>query len=222
MKFEIKARITGNVLFTAEIGDDIEPRFRVRAALEIAVKAGAYLADAYLAGANLADVDLAGAYLADANLAGANLAGANLAGAYLAGANLADANLADANLARADLADANLAGAKKLPFKIATPAEAVANLDKVREIILDDSRRLNMGHWHADESKWVEHTCAEEAMCGTTHCLAGWLQVCATDEDVRRLPASTAGFAQAPMAAPMFYAPHEEVLRWLKDREYTA
>lgn len=150
MKFEIKARISGNVLFAAEIPDDSEPRLRVRAKLELAVKARA---------------NLVGAYLVDANLAG-------------------------------------------------------ANLDTVREIILDDSRRLDMGHWHADESKWQEHTCAEEAVCGTTHCLAGWLQVCATDEKVRAMTASVAGFIQAPIAAPLFHSTDRQVLRWLKDREY--
>ena len=78
MKFEIKARayLGGKVLFTADIPDDTEPQFQVRAALEIAVKARANLAGAYLADANLAGANLAGAYLAGANLAGANLAGA--------------------------------------------------------------------------------------------------------------------------------------------------
>ena len=98
--------------------------------------------------------------------------------------------------------------------------EAIANLDKVREIILDDSRRLNMGDWHQDGSKWQEHTCAEEALCGTTHCLAGWLQVCATDERVRKFDAFTAGCIQAPMAASLFYSNDETVLAWLKAREY--
>lgn len=181
MKFTIKARWIGNVLFTAEIADDTEPRFQVRAALEKAVKA-----DANLAGANLVD-----AYLAGVDLVGADLVGANLAGAYLTDA-----------------------------IKAVARDEAIANLDKVREIILDDSRRLNMGDWHQDGSKWQEHTCAEEALCGTTHCLAGWLQVCATDDHVRKLDAFTAGCIQAPMAASLFYSDHETVLAWLKTREY--
>src|SRR5438128_1044125 len=116
MKIELKAHITGMVLFAAEVADDTEPLFRIRAALELAVKARADLADADLADANLADADLADANLAGANLAGANLAGANLAGANLAGANLAGANLAGANF----------------DCKPATPEEAIANLDKVR------------------------------------------------------------------------------------------
>ncbi len=141
MKFEFKSRFDLSVIFTQEIPDDIEPRFRCRVALSLAVKAGvdlagaylvdaylagAYLKNAYLAGANLAGVDLAGAYLAGvdlagvdlggAYLAGANLAGVDLGGAYLAGANLAGVDLAgaylvDANLAGAYLKNANLAGA---------------------------------------------------------------------------------------------------------------
>ena len=67
---EIGSRYGGKVLYTAENASD------VRAALQEAIAARAYLAGAYLAGA-----DLAGADLADANLAGANLARANLADA---------------------------------------------------------------------------------------------------------------------------------------------
>ncbi|WP_257218443.1 pentapeptide repeat-containing protein, partial [Bordetella bronchiseptica] len=80
MKFEIKNRWTGAVLFTADVPEETESGMVARVALEQAVKA-----DAYLAGANLAGAYLAGAYLAGAR---------NLAGAYLADANLAGANLA--------------------------------------------------------------------------------------------------------------------------------
>jgi uncharacterized protein YjbI with pentapeptide repeats len=128
-KVEIRTRWTGAVLYTAEVPEETPSGMHMRAALEQAVEARAYLADANLAGANLAganlagaylaDANLAGAYLADANLAGANLADANLAGAYLADANLAGANLAGANLAGAYLADANLAGASGADVAIA-------------------------------------------------------------------------------------------------------
>ena len=121
---EIKSRWTGAVLYSGEHAN-------VKKAVEAAVKAGVYLADANLTGANLTgayltdadltDADLTGAnltgaYLADADLTDADLTGAYLAGAYLAGAYLADADLAGADLARAnltgaDLARANLTGA---------------------------------------------------------------------------------------------------------------
>ena len=94
MKHPIKHRYTGAVLFEADIPDGTPSGLVVRAALEQATKARAYLDGAYLAGAYLAGADLAGANLASANLAGANLNGAYLAGAYLAGAYLAGADLA--------------------------------------------------------------------------------------------------------------------------------
>ena len=121
---EIKHRWTGDFLYAAQIPADTPSGFHMRAALEKATAAGAYLAGAYLAradlaGANLARANLAGADLAGANLARAYLAGANLAGANLAGANLAGAYLAGANLARANLAGANLAGAEEADYAIA-------------------------------------------------------------------------------------------------------
>ena len=76
MRVEIKSRFSGAVLFAAETES-------MRLAVELAVKAGANLADANLADANLADANLAGANLAGADLADADLAGANLAGADL-------------------------------------------------------------------------------------------------------------------------------------------
>ena len=104
MKFEIKSRWSGAVLFSAETES-------LRVAVELAAKSGANLADANLADADLAGANLAGADLARANLAGADLADADLADADLARANLAGADLADANLARANLAGADLADA---------------------------------------------------------------------------------------------------------------
>lgn len=97
--FHIKNRLTGAVLFTAELGAEFECKVD-------AVKLGAAVRIAVKAGANLADANLADAYLAGADLAGADLARANLARAYLADANLARANLAGANLAGAYLARA--------------------------------------------------------------------------------------------------------------------
>ena len=140
---------------------------------------------------------------AGADLAGANLTRADLAGAYLAGAYLAGAYLAGANF----------------DIPPATPEQAIANLDKVREIILENAERLRMDHWHADDG-WQKRTCAEEAVCGTTHCLAGWLQVCATDERIRKLDPQLAGTLQAPIAAQMFMESDERALEWLRERGY--
>ena len=101
---EIKSRY-GQVLYTAQSATD------VRAALEEAVRAGAYLGDAYLGDAYLGDANLGGANLGGANLRGANLRDANLRGANLGDANLRGAYLRDANLRDAYLGDANLRGA---------------------------------------------------------------------------------------------------------------
>jgi hypothetical protein len=185
MKFEIKHRTTGAVLFSSEAES-------LRQCVEMAVKADANLADANLADAYLADANLAGAYLARANLAGAYLADANLAGANLADANLAGANLARANLARAYLADAylagaNLAGARNVPsdvsrtdppepYERATKPEhypkraerfqqrnpdvpVIPALDLQILKAIETGGHLDMSRWHA---------------CETTHCRAGW------------------------------------------------
>jgi hypothetical protein len=76
-----------------------------------------------------------------------------------------------------------------------------------------------MGHWHGTND-WKQRSCAEEAVCGTTHCLAGWLQACATNPKVRELEPHVAGFVQAPIAARMFYKENAETLKWLTDRTY--
>jgi hypothetical protein len=76
-----------------------------------------------------------------------------------------------------------------------------------------------MGHWHAND-EWRNRTCAEEAFCGTTHCLAGWLQNCSTDSKVRALYPAIAGLIQAPVAARMFYRDNDTVLAWLENRAY--
>ena len=76
MKFEIKSRFSGAVLFSLETES-------LKLTLEAAVKSGAYLRGA----------DLRGAYLGGADLYGANLRGADLYGANLGGANLGDKKL---------------------------------------------------------------------------------------------------------------------------------
>ena len=100
-----------------------------------------------------------------------------------------------------------------------SPEQQVANLDKVGAIILDDASRLRMNWWHGDDS-WADKTCAEEAVCGTSHCLAGWLQVCSTNPKIRAMEPEIGGAMQAPIAAKLFYRGADEVIAWLKNREY--
>ena len=180
MKFEIKSRFSGSVLFALETDS-------LRLCLEAAVETGA----------DLTGADLKGAYLKGADLTGAYLTGADLKGAV----NLSEAIVDGESL------------------KHATPEESIANLDKVREIVLENADRLNMGTWH-EENGWQERTCAEEAVCGTSHCLAGWLQVCATDQKVRGMDPHLAGIKLAPVAAKMFFRDADEVLDWVRERKY--
>ncbi len=88
VKFEIKNKWTGSILFEYEKEDNT-----LKKTVEEAVREGANLEGANLGGANLV-----GAYLRGANLEEANLKGANLGGAYLEGANLVGAYLEGANL----------------------------------------------------------------------------------------------------------------------------
>ena len=83
MKYAIKNRWSGKVIFEAEIecGESASECFKLGLSVRAAVRAGANLADANLARANLTRADLTGAYLTDANLSGAYLTDANLSGA---------------------------------------------------------------------------------------------------------------------------------------------
>ena len=99
MKFEIKHRYSGAVLFSLETES-------IRLCIEAAVRSRANLC-----GADLSSADLYGANLPSANLRGANLYGANMSGAELSGANLYGATLCGADLRGADLRGANLRGA---------------------------------------------------------------------------------------------------------------
>ena len=119
MKFEIKHKITGAVLFVLETESlkvCVEAAIKSRADLSGANLSRAYLSGAYLSGAdlsraNLSRAYLSGAYLSRAYLSGANLSGADLSGANLSGANLSGADLSRAYLSRADLSGANLSRA---------------------------------------------------------------------------------------------------------------
>ncbi len=102
----------------------------------------------------------------------------------------------------------------------ATPEQSIRNLDKVRDIVIHNSHRLDMDRWHKNPM-WTKCTPEHEIACGTTHCLAGWLQVCSTNSDVRTLgSASFAGLLCAPVAAKMFFKGRDEVLTWLQQRQY--
>ena len=103
---------SSRTLYEFEASDEQQSSgLAMRAALESAIAADAYLGGANLSGANLSGANLSGAYLSGANLSGANLSGAYLSDAYLRGANLSGANLSGAYLSGAYLRDAYLRGA---------------------------------------------------------------------------------------------------------------
>jgi hypothetical protein len=104
MKFEIKNRFSGAIIFSIET-------VSMSLCVAEAIKSGADLSRANLYYANLSDANLYCANLSRANLPGANLSRANLSGANLFGANLSDANLSGADLSGANLFGANLFGA---------------------------------------------------------------------------------------------------------------
>ena len=99
MKFEIKHRFTGEVIFACELSAEVSGReygFQLGFAVKQAVAAKADLSKANLSGADLSWANLSGADLSWANLSEANLSKANLSGADLSGANLSEANLSKA------------------------------------------------------------------------------------------------------------------------------
>ena len=81
MKFEIKSRFTGKIIFSVEAES-------WRLAVEAAVKSGADLSRANLSGVELSGANLSGANLYKADLSGAQLSGADLSRANLSGADL--------------------------------------------------------------------------------------------------------------------------------------
>ena len=120
MPDEIPETVTVEILFfpwanTAalkiEIATSIGERWRLREALEIAVKDRARLVGASLDGASLDGARLDGARLVGASLDGASLVGASLDGASLVGASLVGASLDGASLVGASLVGASLDGA---------------------------------------------------------------------------------------------------------------
>ena len=101
MKFEIKHRFSGGILFSCESET-------LKLAVNLAIKSNADLRSADLSYANLRYADLSSADLRSADLSYANLSYANLRYANLRFANLRYANLRSADLSYANLRSADL------------------------------------------------------------------------------------------------------------------
>lgn len=102
--------------------------------------------------------------------------------------------------------------------------EEISRLDEVREIILKTPNRLRMVWWHGKDSSeiWSPETLkSTEVDCGTTHCLAGWLQVCSEDPGIRGMPTRIAAqFLLPSIPSKIYYDTEKDVIEWLRDRVY--
>jgi hypothetical protein len=182
IQFQIKHRLTGNVVFTAEIEatDDTPMGVKLGLAVRLAVKKRANLSGADLIGADLIGADLRRADLRRADLRGADLSGADLGWANLIGADLRGADLSGADLRGADLSGADLRGADLRGADLRWADLRWADLrgaDLGGAPVIEDIHAkvyaaasqpgaLDMGKWH----------------CGTSHCRAGWVVTLAGKE----------------------------------------
>ncbi len=121
MKFEIKNRWNGEIIFSVEADS-------WRFAVEAAIKAKTDLRSADLRYADLSYADLRSADLRSANLRSANLSYANLRSANLSYANLRSANLRYADLRYADLSYADLSYANLSYANLRSANLSYANL----------------------------------------------------------------------------------------------
>ena len=200
MKVEIKHRITGEVLYSAEINCD------PGAPLSLKLRLAAL--QALKANASLEGADLRGADLSDASLFGADLSGADLRKAYLCKSYLCKADLGGADLRGADLRGANLCWVNfrgaDFDFPIASPEQAAPRITAVARAALE-ADALDMDTWHT---------------CETTHCIAGWAIHLAGDEGKaleEKHGSYIAGLSLlGPEAAAHFYDDHEAATAWLR------
>ena len=132
MKYEIKHRYTGAVLFTAELGaeyDNESESIRLGAAVKIAVKAKANLSYSNLSYSNLRGSNLSGSNLSYSDLSGSDLLGSDLSYSNLRGSDLRDAKNAEVAIARTRiLPQGSIIGWKKcrggVIVKLRIPEEA--------------------------------------------------------------------------------------------------
>lgn len=173
--------------------------------LKNAMFEGAKLYGAIFSNTNLERADFSGAYLVASNFNGANLreaifVKANLTGASFIGANLELVDFSGSNLQRADLELANLRGTVLQNAEL-NGVSGIPKIDRtlpfrVAETILNSPDLLDMKSWHRD------------ALCGTTHCLAGWAIMLTPGGEMleSRVGAMTAGQLLMPSASHLFRA----------------
>jgi hypothetical protein len=146
MKFEIKQRCSGDVIFSIEADN-------WRLAIAAAIGAKANLRSADLSYANLSYADLRSADLSSANLSYADLSSANLSYTNLRYTDLSYADLSSANLSSADLSYANLSyavGIDKFPISVSGHMHTLCTMQ---------DGRLSIGcHVHTF-AEWKKYAC---------------------------------------------------------------
>ena len=182
IKFDIKGRHSGKVLFTAEINcADYAPiSWKRGLAVQRAVREEADLWSANLRDANLQGANLRGAYMQWADLREADLREADLWGADLRRANLRRANLQRADLREADLRGANLRGADLQGADLQRADLQRADLREadLQWAILPDAPAIQGIHgkvYVAASAEGALDMLDWDSPCGTTHCWAGWV-----------------------------------------------
>ena len=128
MKIEIKHKLSGVILFSAETDS-------VKMAVFLAIKTKADLSYADLSSANLSSADLRYANLSYASLSSADLSSADLRYADLSSADLSYANLRSANLSSADLRYANLSYADLRSADLSSADLRYANLSYAKNLL---------------------------------------------------------------------------------------
>ncbi|MGH8321911.1 MAG: pentapeptide repeat-containing protein [Gammaproteobacteria bacterium] len=137
MKFEIKHKLSGAVLFSCEAES-------LKDCVEAAIKAHADLSYADLSYANLSRADLSYADLSRADLSYADLFYVNLSHADLSYADLSHANLFHAKLSHAELFYADLSRAKLSYADLSHASLSYANLSNANGVSKNRITALTM------------------------------------------------------------------------------
>jgi len=83
----------------------------------------------------------------------------------------------------------------------------VEYLKKLKPIISSD--KLVMSTWHENDN-WKNQTVEEVMTCGTTHCVAGWIQIFEKDK-YNNMSAEECGNICAPNLKNLFFKSEKEV-----------
>jgi ribosomal protein L12E/L44/L45/RPP1/RPP2 len=199
---EIRNRYTGAVIYRSKSAETL------RGAVIEAVAAGADLTRA-----NLTDADLTGANLEDVYLAGANLTGAY---------GVPDGASAEPQepykRPETDEEFAALYARRAAEYRERNPhVPVVPNLDaQILALVDAGTGKLEMSSWHGGEY-------ADENICSTTHCRAGWAIAIAgkagreLERNTDAFRAGRAIYLASTGRVPHFFASNERALEDLRE-----